>query len=171
MPSIAGVRGSDRVIQGFNTLHLNQCNHSVFPSVVERQWNYQKCTEFGFFKTTDSVKQPFGHFLPLDYYMKWCELIFNISSDSVTASVAATNAYYGGKDIPKNVTNIVFPNGSIDPWHALSVTKSISESLIAIFIKGTAHCANMYPPRDSDPPELIAARKTITQQIGLWLNN
>ena len=102
--------------------------------------------------------------------MKWCELIFNISSNSVTASVAATNAYYGGKDIPKNVTNIVFPNGSIDPWHALGVTESISESLIAIFIKGTAHCANMYPPRHSDPPALTVAREIITQQIGRWLS-
>ena len=102
--------------------------------------------------------------------MKWCELIFNISSDSVAASVAATNDYYGGKDIPKNVTNIVFPNGSIDPWHALGVTESISESLIAIFIKGTAHCANMYPPRDSDPPALTVAREMITQQIGRWLS-
>ena len=152
------------------TYCINQCYHNVLPSITERQWNYQKCTEFGYFKTTDSIKQPFGHFLSLDYYMKRCELIFNISSDSVTASVAATNAYYGGKDIPKNVTNIVFPNGSIDPWHALGVTENISESLIAIFIKGTAHCANMYPPKDSDLPELIAAREMITQQIGLWLN-
>ena len=102
--------------------------------------------------------------------MKWCELIFNISSDSVTTSVAATNAYYGGKDIPKNVTNIVFPNGSIDPWHALGITESISDSLVALFIKGTAHCANMYPPRDTDLPELNVARELISQLISLWLS-
>ncbi len=30
------------------------------------------------------------------------------------------NAFYGGKDLEGS--NIVLPNGSIDPWHALGVT-------------------------------------------------
>jgi hypothetical protein len=36
-------------------------------------------------------------------------------------------------------TNIVFPNGNIDPWHALSVVHNISASVTAIYIHGTAH--------------------------------
>ena len=31
---------------------------------------------------------------------------------------------------------IVFPNGSIDPWHALGITKDVSATEQAIFIKG-----------------------------------
>ena len=162
----AGVRRSGEVY-AWPTLHLLTVSTNAI-TVFSLLLQNQKCTKFGYFKTTDSVKQLFEHFLSLE----WCELIFNISSDLelLHLSFAATNAYYGGKDIPKNVTNIVFPNGSIDPWHALGVTESISESLIAIFIKGTAHCANMYPPRDNDPPALTAAREKITQQIGLWLS-
>ncbi len=41
-------------------------------------------------------------------------------------------------------TNIVFPNGDIDPWHALSVLQNLSPSVTAILIHGTAHCADMY---------------------------
>ncbi len=36
-------------------------------------------------------------------------------------------------------SNIVFPNGDIDPWHALSVVHDLSPSLTAIYIHGTAH--------------------------------
>lgn len=72
--------------------------------------------------------------------------------------------------MPKNATNIIFPNGSIDPWHALGITSNISDSLIAVFITGTAHCANMYPPRDSDLPGLVSAREEISQIIGQWLS-
>jgi len=30
-----------------------------------RQWYYQTCTEFGFYQTTDTNKQPFGTHFPL----------------------------------------------------------------------------------------------------------
>ena len=32
-----------------------------------RQWMYQTCTEFGFYQTSDSDKQPFGDLFPLKY--------------------------------------------------------------------------------------------------------
>ena len=153
------------------TYHAEYRHTCPFLSLLtERQWTYQTCTEFGYFQTTDSTNQPFRNLIPLDYFTKLCSLVFNVSVDSISASVVATNAYYGGKNISKNATNIVFPNGSIDPWHALGITKSISDSLVALFIKGTAHCANMYPPRDSDLPELNIARELISQFIGLWLS-
>ncbi len=67
-------------------------------------------------------------------------------------------------------TNIVFPNGSIDPWHALSITtQQEGSSVKALFINGTAHCANMYPPRASDPQELKEARMDIAALVGVWL--
>ena len=67
-------------------------------------------------------------------------------------------------------SNIVFPNGSIDPWHVLSITtQQEGSSVIALFINGTAHCANMYPPRVSDPQELKEARIDIAALLGEWL--
>lgn len=37
------------------------------------------------------------------------------------------------------------------------------------FVPGTAHCANMYPPADTDLPVLKAARERISSLIGQWL--
>lgn len=131
-----------------------------------RQWVYQTCTEFGFYQSTDSPNQPFAGF-PLEYYVKQCAHFYNVSSEQLTKAVAETNEYYGGYNIRSS--RIVFPNGSIDPWHALGITRDISSELPAVFIKGTAHCANMYPARSQDPPELVMARDHIFLFLQQWL--
>ena len=134
-----------------------------------RQWIYQTCTEFGYYQTTDSAQQPFGDLITLASQLKTCSAVYGLSPNSVNSAVSATNKLYGGRDnIPKNATNIVFPNGSIDPWHALGVLKS-DGSLVAVFIDGTAHCANMYPAAPTDLPGLTQARATITATIQEWL--
>jgi hypothetical protein len=135
-----------------------------------RQWVHQTCTEFGYYQTTDSAYQPFGDLVTLTSQLQTCSAVYGVTPDQVYTAVAATNKHYGGRDgIPSNATNIVFPNGSIDPWHALGVLESPAVSLNAIFINGTAHCANMYPPSPTDLPDLVLARKIITANIQIWL--
>ncbi|XP_032400936.1 thymus-specific serine protease isoform X1 [Xiphophorus hellerii] len=131
-----------------------------------RQWVYQTCSEFGFYQSTDSPNQPFTGF-PLDYQVKQCASFYNISAKEVAEAVAQTNEYYGGYDIQSS--RIVFPNGSIDPWHALGITADITAELPAVFIKGTAHCANMYPARSQDLPQLSEARDHVFLLLQQWL--
>ena len=144
------------------TTNIHTCMH---PSSV-RQWYYQMCKEFGYFTTTDSYNQPFGNLVNLDFLTKVCYDVFKIKQSEVCEAVTITNNYYR---ITTNETNIVFPNGSIDPWHALGITQNITDQLPAIFIEGTAHCADMYPPKSSDLPGLTNAREEITTLIGTWL--
>eukprot|EP00052_Salpingoeca_macrocollata_P022923 m.200418 g.200418 ORF g.200418 m.200418 type:complete len:488 (+) comp21914_c0_seq3:1189-2652(+) len=131
-----------------------------------RQWTYQTCTEFAYFQSSETTQSYFGNF-PVSLFAQQCQDVFGINATATMADVAWTNEYYGGKNI--STSNIVFPNGSIDPWHILSVTDTVVASSPAIFINGTAHCANMYPPSPSDLPELSAARTQILQAIGSWL--
>ncbi|KAM4589491.1 thymus-specific serine protease isoform 1-T1 [Fundulus diaphanus] len=131
-----------------------------------RQWVYQTCSEFGFYQSTDSPNQPFSGF-PLGYQVKQCASFYNISAEEVAEAVAQTNEYYGGYEIRSS--RIVFPNGSIDPWHALGITQDITAELPAVFIKGTAHCANMYPARSQDLPQLSEARDRIFLLLQRWL--
>lgn len=62
--------------------------------------------------------------------------VFKISMADVERSVAETNLYYGGRnfsvckrlrcsfnEMPLQGTNVVFPFGSQDPWHALGITE------------------------------------------------
>ena len=73
-----------------------------------------------------------------------------------------------------DATNIVFPSGTIDPWHALGVSNTTAalpqETERKVYIEGTAHCNDLYAPANSDPQSLTDARQIIANQVKLWLN-
>jgi len=134
-----------------------------------RSWVFQTCNEFGYFQTTDSENQPFGDLVPVSYYAELCEKAFGRKFNTPQL-IYDTNQIYGGKNIrPTDTSNILFVNGNIDPWHALGVISDISDSLKAVFINGTAHCANVHAPSEDDLPSLTQARQKISAQIKVWL--
>ena len=108
---------------------------------------------------------------PLNFSVQQCQDIFGSKFDqsAIEEGIKWTEIYYGGRNISKDTKNIVFPNGSIDPWHALSILQSVNTYTTAIFMKGTSHCADMYPPYKGDPPDLVKARETISYKIGTFL--
>lgn len=69
----------------------------------------------------------------------------DFTHDLLERGVNFTNTFYGAQGI--RGTRIVFPNGSIDPWHALGVVRQdqVSSDSLVLLIKGTAHCADLYP--------------------------
>ncbi|XP_066954266.1 LOW QUALITY PROTEIN: putative serine protease K12H4.7 [Macrobrachium rosenbergii] len=136
-----------------------------------RAWVYQTCTEFGWYQSSDSDEQPFAHQFPLDFFIEMCQDIYgtNFTREVLYEGVARTNAIYGG--LRPEVTRVVFPNGSIDPWHAVSILSDLSSEARAIYINGTAHCADMYSPSPGDPPELDKAREEIFNLVQTWLSN
>lgn len=82
------------------------------------------------------------------------------------------NQYYGDTRIAG--TSILFPSGTIDPWHALGVTNYTKDALpqsseVPVYIEGTAHCNDLYAPASSDPDSLTFARQVIADQISAWL--
>jgi len=131
-----------------------------------RQWTYQTCAEFGYFQSTDSPNQPFGNLVPLSFFTGICSDAFGFDW---LPRIAETNGYYGGKQ--PGGSRVLFVNGGLDPWSSLSVTKTISPDLPAIFITGTSHCANMFPATAGDPPSLAIAQGQIAMQIHQWLQD
>jgi len=139
-------------------------------SAMMRQWVYQTCTEFGFFQTSDSKDQVFGTNLPIKFYTKQCKDIYGeiFSEDNNNKDITWTNSNYGALELGKSASRIVFPNGSIDPWHALSILENTGD-VIAVFIKGASHCANMYPSSDKDSQELAQAKIKIGEIVKGWV--
>uniref|UniRef100_A0A8C8REL7 Serine protease 16 n=1 Tax=Pelusios castaneus TaxID=367368 RepID=A0A8C8REL7_9SAUR len=135
--------------------------------VGERQWYFQTCTEFGYYQTCEDDTCPFSRFMTLSSQLDLCAQVFGVAAERVAEAVNFTNEYYGA-DHPK-ASRILFVNGDIDPWHALSVLKNQSRSELAILINGTSHCANMSPSKPSDPLPLILAREWIDYHVGDWL--
>jgi hypothetical protein len=106
----------------------------------------------------------------LRFYIKQCKDIFGdaFTEALLDDSVKNTNINYGGYDYEGS--RVVFVNGQIDPWHALGFTAQPPNSNTnTIFIKGTAHCSDMYPSGENDLPELVQAREKITNLLNAWL--
>ena len=137
--------------------------------VGNRPWFYQTCTEFGWYQSSSQDGHPFGETFPVDFFVKMCSDVFGpkFNQDLLERGIDITNTEYGSLNI--TVTNVVFVHGSLDPWHALGVTKDLSEDAPAILIDGTSHCANLYPESEDDPQGLKDARKQIGELIGKWI--
>lgn len=88
--------------------------------------------------------------------------------------------YYGGWDVSKDfakASNIIFSNGTLDPWQAGGITSTDAASTIAgfslvdndkctvLYIEGSAHHLDLRLPNAADPATLTAARVTETSTI------
>lgn len=126
-----------------------------------RQWTYQTCNEFGFYQTSNNASSVFGDRFPVEFFVRQCVDVYGarFGAESLARAVYRTNTNYGALD--PATTNVLYVHGNIDPWHRLGLTESNDIHMPTILIDGTAHCANMYEPKDSDPPQLKQARLEI----------
>lgn len=134
-----------------------------------KSWLYQTCTEFGFFQTSDSNKQPFTHNVPIEFFIDTCIALFgsDFNEKRVEEGIKITNAQYGGRY--PNITKVVFVNGDVDPWHTLGVLENLSDDAPAILIHKSFHCQIMSPEMDQDSDELREARKKVKLLIKSWI--
>lgn len=59
---------------------------------------------------------------------------FRYNSKELSAAVKRTNMMYGALNIKES--RVIYVHGSVDPWHALGITRTKSETNAAIYIKG-----------------------------------
>eukprot|EP01006_Ploeotia_vitrea_P034343 TRINITY_DN65739_c7_g2_i1.p2 TRINITY_DN65739_c7_g2~~TRINITY_DN65739_c7_g2_i1.p2 ORF type:complete len:473 (+),score=101.31 TRINITY_DN65739_c7_g2_i1:36-1421(+) len=125
-----------------------------------RSWFWQKCTQFGWFKSS-----PANSMWPKEITYPWlvshCASAFGLPG--MMPDTDFTNLYYGGYSAPG--TNILFVAGTFDPWNKVQVTTPFPDAVATnrpnIFINGTAHCADLDPPKPTDSIYLKDARMKI----------
>jgi len=110
----------------------------------DRTWFYQTCTEWAFYQTCDPGSQCIfttaPHYNNIDTYASLCMLAFSINASLTQAAVLESNSYYGGWQ-PEG-SRIIFVNGVIDPWRALSIQKSLP-TFPALLVPGARFVASM----------------------------
>lgn len=137
-------------------------------SASSRSWVFQTCAEYGYYQTVETTDVPFSKKINLDYFLGICKDVYGIDAAEPAKSVDYTNVYYGA--LNPHSSRIVFTNGSIDPWHALGNTVDFDENMPVYYIKGTAHCADLYASTPEDIPALTEARTKTWEHIFKWLN-
>ncbi|XP_059618482.1 thymus-specific serine protease-like [Phlebotomus argentipes] len=155
-----------------NMIEQLKVNSWDAPAVVSGKltWFFLLCKEFGYFQTSNNASYVFGNHFQLDFFLKQCSDVFGerFKQASIEKNIYNDDVIYGGFDIKS--TNTIYIQGSEDPWHPLGLTESTDSGYQTVFIKGAAHCADMFEPRDDDLPELKAARGKIREYIAEVLN-
>ncbi|XP_058128883.1 putative serine protease K12H4.7 [Anopheles ziemanni] len=133
-----------------------------------RQTHYQRCTEFGWFLTTDADDQPFGDRVTMHFFLEACRAVFGdwITDAVVYDGVRLTNLHYGGQD-PRS-TNVLFTNGQYDPNLFVSITSYTNPFSYAYVVPDEFLFSEIYSITEDDSPELIAIKTSIQQYITLW---
>ncbi|XP_069747081.1 lysosomal Pro-X carboxypeptidase [Narcine bancroftii] len=142
-------------------LNITQTSTS---SLDDQGWYYQTCTEMVMPSCTDGVNDMFE---PMPWDLKWFS--DNCKKDwGLRPRPDWIITVYGGKNISSH-SNIVFSNGDLDPWSSGGVTKSISDTLVAIFIPDGAHHLDLRSSNKHDPPSVQKARDMEVQYFKKWI--
>ncbi|KAI1710169.1 serine carboxypeptidase s28 domain-containing protein [Ditylenchus destructor] len=133
----------------------------------ERCWIWQTCNELGVAQSTNFGYNIFESTLPVNHFMDLCYDVYGKDRDYVDAHVRATNADYGGQDY-YNGTQVVFVNGSEDPWNPLSVYNPKDKSVSSFLIDGSSHCEDMFILGDYDTKAVKKAHRAIKKILKSW---
>ncbi|KPI95084.1 Putative serine protease K12H4.7 [Papilio xuthus] len=157
----------------------NQCNDYDFDRMIDIYyknktngiacWTYQTCTEFGYFQSSSSSKQPFTNNIPVDLYVKICMKSFGIDFNDVRVDngIEKVNNMYKG--LHPNVTKVVFVNGDMDPWSRLGILEDLSYDAPAVIIPRASHCRDLVANYKNSEEELKEAIKQIKYLIKKWI--
>jgi len=130
-----------------------------------RSWSFQYCSEYGYLQSAEGNKQPFSHYITVEYFLKGCEDMFQIKG--LTPNAQYINTMFGA-DKPAS-SNIVFTNGLTDEWHVLSVLRDLGNGQVAFVMPGQSHCSDFGAPKSTDSAVLKETRAKVDQVVANWV--
>lgn len=132
-----------------------------------RQWLYQSCRQFGWFQVANGIGRSTSRSqrVDLNYHDNICKRFYKISM----GRDGALNPNWYQKLFTTNSSNIIFTNGSNDPWLTLSVIPRSSfrnPEFDLFMMDGAAHCNDL---RISQIPSVSQAQASIEKIVALWV--
>lgn len=100
--------------------------------------------------------------------IEWCNEEFDINVD-INGPAAVK---YGGRNLYKSMSNIVFSNGELDPWMPTGVFVDDvggSHSLVTILIDDAGHHLDLMFSDENDMQSVIDARNIESENIAKWI--
>ncbi|XP_062102528.1 probable serine protease EDA2 [Humulus lupulus] len=144
-----------------------------------RLWWFQVCTEVAYFQVAPKNDSIRSSKVDTRYHLDLCR---NLFGEGVYPDVAGTNIFYGGTKI--GGTQIIFTNGSEDPWrHASKQTSSPDLPSYIVTCHNCAHGTDMKgcsvngtrpiegdAKQCSSPDAVLKVRQKIIADMDLWLS-
>ena len=72
---------------------------------------------------------------------------------------------------PSTLTNVVFSNGLLDPWHGGGVLEQagFDESVKIVLIGEGGHHVDLFFENEADPPSVKSAREVERREMRRWV--
>jgi hypothetical protein len=133
-----------------------------------RQWMWQSCRQFGWFQVANGQGADTSRSSEIDlkYHEEVCQRLYKTSM----STDGALNANYYFTLFKPRTSNIIFTNGSNDPWLNLSVTERTRESnaeFDLFMMDGAAHCNDLKAVTSF--PSVLAAQGKMEGIVKDWL--
>src|SRR5262249_21181444 len=110
--------------------------------------------------------------LNMPYNHKICQELFGIDGVS-DADTDRFNAIYYQPLLAPPASQMMFINGSIDPWITASIAKfdgnDVNPDLAYATISGGSHCSDFASAKPTDNADLKQARSTLSTLISQWV--
>lgn len=137
-----------------------------------RQWFYQSCTQFGFWQNAyhdPAITVRSARINPA-YHAGICQRLFGLSG---AVPEQQSNQDFYAPLLDTSTSQILFTNGSRDPWSKLSISpinaNDTNPNTSALVINGAAHCDDLRKPSASDLLSVQTARQTFADLVTNWL--
>lgn len=134
-------------------------------------WGWQSCTEtLHCFSARGLRNYTFNYSVSADI----CASVYDGTVSPDTASLAIQFGGYGLADGSAGVKNIIWSQGTLDPWHGWfrNVSAPPAKSEIYHFLmEGSAHHLDLRSPHPADPPDTVAARAAYEKIIAGWIKD
>lgn len=140
----------------------------VTPADNMRQWLWQSCHQFGWFQVANGngADSSRSSKIDLNYHNEVCKRFYRTQ---MSRDGELNSSYYNLLFKPR-ASNIIFTNGSNDPWLNLSVTERTRDhnsGFDLFMMDGAAHCNDL--KAITNFPSVLAAQGKMESIIKDWL--
>ena len=130
-------------------------------------WGYQSCTQTLHQFSSESLVR--DYVFDLKAQNARCESLFGVVPNTTELS-----ARYGGYDLPKTATNLIWSNGLLDPWHGGGFLPehfpdAHPSNTFCVMPRGSHH-TDLRADDQDDPPQVTACRDLEERTIRSWID-
>ncbi|XP_065225455.1 lysosomal Pro-X carboxypeptidase-like [Planococcus citri] len=137
-----------------------------FGDIAATTWNIQACSEIIMPFCSNGITDMFEPAAwNLTQYAEECYKTYKaVPNERYIEEV------YGGKDL-RYSSNIIFSNGLLDPWSSGGVLEKLSNNILVVILRDTAHHLDLRATNEHDPESVTLARQFYVNVFRRWIKN
>ena len=162
------------MLWGMNALDMSAAG-ALDPQVKDassnmRQWFYQSCTEYGYWQNAyhDEKISVRSALINSEYHKGICKRLFGLDISGNENYINET--FYKPLLNSDQASNILFTNGSQDPWLNLSIApenkNDVNSKITSFTMEGASHCSDL---GHSTLPDVAKGRQMFISFSQAWL--